>query len=396
MNTPLPRAFWLLWGGSFVNRLGTFVIPFLALFLTGARGFTYAQAGATAALFGLGSMFAGPIGGALADRVGRRFTLVLGLALGALFLLAILSARTPIEIGIAVFLCGLGSDIFRPALFATVADLIPHEQRSRAYGLLYWSFNLGFAISMPLGGALAKSGYGKLFFADAGTNLLFAALILFGLKETRPTAPDAAAASSVEHQPSGGLREVLRDPTFLVFGFFMMLNCLVFMQSMSSLPLAMRAQGIDTETYGRLLAINGLLIVALQPFAERAVGWMRPSHRIALSIALAALGTGLQMFCTTPLHYALAISLWTLGEITLAGISPSVVARMSPPSQRGAYQGVYGAFWSAGALLAPLFGPELLALHGPRVLWGGSAVMALVAAVGMLLLGDRLERAQRI
>ena len=29
-----PRTFWLLWAGTIVNRLGGFVIPFLALYLT--------------------------------------------------------------------------------------------------------------------------------------------------------------------------------------------------------------------------------------------------------------------------------------------------------------------------------------------------------------------------
>ena len=41
----LPRTFWLLWTGTLINRLGAFVVIFLAIYLTGERGFTQSQAG---------------------------------------------------------------------------------------------------------------------------------------------------------------------------------------------------------------------------------------------------------------------------------------------------------------------------------------------------------------
>ena len=39
-----PRAFWVLVVGTFINRTGLVVLPFLALFLTSQRGFSIAQA----------------------------------------------------------------------------------------------------------------------------------------------------------------------------------------------------------------------------------------------------------------------------------------------------------------------------------------------------------------
>src|SRR5688572_3954785 len=75
----LPRTFWFLWAGSFVNRLGGAVGPFLALYLTGSRGVGTAEAGLVLTAFGLGSSLAGPVGGVLADRVGRRPTMLASL-----------------------------------------------------------------------------------------------------------------------------------------------------------------------------------------------------------------------------------------------------------------------------------------------------------------------------
>ncbi|HYG67771.1 MAG TPA: MFS transporter, partial [Anaeromyxobacteraceae bacterium] len=78
-----PAAFWWLWAGALVNALGQFVFPFLALYLV-SRGFSVAEAGGIVAGMGLGSIFAAPLGGILADRIGRRATLVGSLVLGAM------------------------------------------------------------------------------------------------------------------------------------------------------------------------------------------------------------------------------------------------------------------------------------------------------------------------
>ena len=37
LTSDLPPAYWLLWLGTLINRLGGFVIPFLTLYLTGQR-----------------------------------------------------------------------------------------------------------------------------------------------------------------------------------------------------------------------------------------------------------------------------------------------------------------------------------------------------------------------
>ena len=78
----LPAAYWRIWTGSLVNRSGSFVAPFLALYLTTVRGLSVAQTGVVLACYGAGSMAARPVGGVLADRVGRRATLVGTLACG--------------------------------------------------------------------------------------------------------------------------------------------------------------------------------------------------------------------------------------------------------------------------------------------------------------------------
>src|SRR5262245_50535434 len=99
----LPSTFWILWTGTLVNRLGTFVVPFMALYLTRERGFSEVQAGLVIALHGGGCVFSSLLGGMLADRLGRRIALGLGLWLGAAAILFLGFAREPLWIHIAAF-----------------------------------------------------------------------------------------------------------------------------------------------------------------------------------------------------------------------------------------------------------------------------------------------------
>src|SRR5687768_16613189 len=54
----LSEKYWVLWLGALINRLGSFVMPFLAIYLTEERGLERAQAGSIIALFGAGALLA--------------------------------------------------------------------------------------------------------------------------------------------------------------------------------------------------------------------------------------------------------------------------------------------------------------------------------------------------
>src|SRR5687767_5334889 len=90
-----------------VNRIGAFTLPFLGLLLTAEFGATVTEAGLVLTLFGLAAIVSRLAGGQLADRLGRRSTIVAGLTGCAVAQLWIAFAGGLTEIVLAVLLLGL-------------------------------------------------------------------------------------------------------------------------------------------------------------------------------------------------------------------------------------------------------------------------------------------------
>ena len=375
----LPRTYWILWTGALINRLGGFVMPLLALYLTGERGLSVEQAGLVVSLYGAGALLSGPVGGLLADRWGRRSTLVLALVLGAFAMLHLAFARAAPHIAAAAFLLGLFGELYRPVVSAAIADLVPPADRTRAYGILYWAVNLGFAVGSALGGAMSRYGWYLLFVGDAVTTLLYAGIVWVRIPETRP-----AHVVPARREPPWA---PLADRPFVAFCGLMALVGMLFHQAFVTLPLDVRDHGLSPAAYGSLIALNGVLIFLLQPLVSRMVSPYARHRVLAGAAALVGAGFGMTALVRALPGYVLAISVWTLGEIVMAGIGPAVAADAAPPSRRGAYQGVFQMSFGVAALTAPAAGAFLMGRFGSRVLWGGCLAVGLVSAAGQLALG---------
>ncbi|MGE5775430.1 MAG: MFS transporter, partial [Chloroflexota bacterium] len=182
----LPPAYWFLWIGTLVNRLGSFVIPFLTLYLTEQRAIPVSQAALMVSLFGAGSFVAQLSGGELTDRLGRRPVMLMSFFITPIAMLALGLARETTLISISTFAVGFFTDLYRPAVSAAVADLVQPDVRTRAYGYIYWAINLGAAVAPVLAGLIAaRYSYLILFVGDALTTAIFGVIVLLGIRETR-------------------------------------------------------------------------------------------------------------------------------------------------------------------------------------------------------------------
>lgn len=402
----LPRQFWWLWTSTLINRLGGFVVTFLALYLTVQRGYSASYAGLVAALYGLGGAGGAVLGGVLADRFGRRGTLLTA-QLGAALTTAVLGLVTaPLAIAAVALLVGLTSNASRPALQAMIADLVPPQDRVRAFALNYWAINIGFGVSAAAAGFIAAEGYLWLFLGDAFTTVLCALVVFAKATETlgavtAAAGRPAAAGPRGKGRPGGRvpvptpspvpapavrMADVLRDRRFMALVGLTFLLGSVMQQGSSTLAVDMGAHGLSARQYGLVAAINGAVIVVLQLPVTRALRARDTAVLLAVGSLLLSWGFGLTVFAGSVGLYALTVVVWTLGEIVHAPASMSVVADLAPATARGRYQGMNTLSWSAAAFAGPLVGGLTLDHLGRGAVWAGCALVGTVAAAGYYLL----------
>ena len=379
----LGRGFRVLCAGAFINRAGTMVVPFMTLYLVSARGFSIVVAGETLAGFGGGALVAPLIGGALADRVGRRVTLLGGTLTTAAIMVALAYARLTALIVVLILLLGVTLEAPRPVTQALVADLVPEEDRARAYAALFWVSNLGFAAAMTSAGFLAQSAFTAIFWIDAVTGLLFGGLVWLFVPER------SGRLDAVRKSPSG-YRVVMRDRTMLAFTAAVLIYYFVYLQSDSTLPLAVHRSGLAPHVYGLCMALNGVVICLAQPVLAPRLIRRDPGRVWAAGVALVGVGFALTAIASTTGEYLLSVAVWSFGEILPATVAGAIVARLAPEELRGRYSGLYSLAMASGWLTSSLGGTQLLSVS-PLVLWGSCAVLSAASAYGVLRLAPRLR-----
>ncbi|MEY3173745.1 MAG: Multidrug resistance protein MdtH [Planctomycetota bacterium] len=435
----LPPVVHLLCVGSFINRVGSFVMLFLTIYVSEHLQMGKPFASACVGVFGLGSVLSAVFGGQLADTLGRRPAMLMALFGGAT-ILASLSLITNGWLFMAtLFLFALVVEMYRPASSAMIGDVVSPLQRPLAFGLLYLSFNLGFAIAPQIGGWLAARSYTFLFLADAATTGLYGIVVLLFIRETHHrsrsvvgtgvleaaestdagatpvSAAEALAAAeealeqagnpdregsaalesvsgSAEVSLGAALQCILRDANFLLFSLCCLLTNIVFMQAFVTLPLAIREQGFSELQFGRMISVNGLLIVLLQLPATPLLNRLPRLQVLICGQLLMAAGFGLTACADAVWQIVCTIVLWTLGEICQAPFKPAIVSEMAPAELRARYMGVFNVTHAASIAIGAPAGGWILSRFGPQVLWPGCAVVLLLTAGLYAWLFRRLEK----
>lgn len=378
----LPNLVWALAATHFVSRAGGLVRSFLVLYLTQAQQLSATAAGAVVAAVAVGDIGSQLLGGWLGDRIGRRNTMLVGFLGTAVASVALGSADSMPEIWAAAVGVGLTMELFRPAGSAAVADL-PSRQRIRAFGLLFWASNLGFSFATVTAGVLAKHGYGLLFWINVTASLAAALIVWLQVPETRPPVSKQTQRAL--------LPALLRDRLMIAMVIVYVGYFTLFLQTFATLPLLMTADHLGPATYGAVLALNGIVIVVVQPLAVRLLAGRDASAVLAVSMLLVGAGVGLGATSHSSAGYAGSVLIWTLGEIGIAVMFGAVFADLAPADLRGRYMGVASTTWSIGGVLGPLIGTMLLDQTGRTTLGSACAITAIALFAGQQALAPALR-----
>lgn len=387
----LPPGLWLLLGATLINRAGTMVLPFLALYLTRSRGLTDFQAGLVLAVYGAGALLTAPFAGRLADRYGPRRILELSLFASGTAILLLLAAPGFPTLALAAFLWSVLAEAYRPASVAAVSELVPPEQLRTGISLVRLAVNLGMSFGPALGGFLASISYAALFVVDGGTSLLAGALFLVaGTRLWRSGSRPATAAAL----PATG-DSPWRNRAFLTFllGVFP-ISC-VFFQFLGAMPLYLvRDLGLSSATYGLLFTLSTLLVVVFE--VPLSLTLQKRSHRGSMIVGslLYGIGFGSLQFVHEVWGAALCVVVLTCGEMTLLSTLSAHTTRYAPANRQGAYIGVYSMVVNLAFTVGPWLGTVGLDRFGPAV-WSAAFALAVLSAVvlGMVQEHPRREAA---
>lgn len=387
-----PRQFWVLMGASFVDGVGGWMLfPFFTLYLTSKFGISMTQVGIIFGGFSIANVFGSTLGGALADRFGRKGMAIFGLVASALSSLFMGLVNSVELFFLAAVFVGLFAESGGPARQAMVADLLPDEKRAQGYGVTRVVQNLAVVVGPAIGGLLAARSFFILFVADAISSLITAGAFYLLMSETKPETAEGTPVESTV-QTFRGYGRVLRDTRFMIFFAASVLVGLIYIQMNGTMAVFLRdVHGIPARGFGYIMTLNATLVVLFQFAITRRIEGYPPFIVLALGTALYAIGFGLFGFVSAYTLFLLAMAIITVGEMLVIPITQAVVAQMAPEDMRGRFMAVYGFTWIIPAATGITIAGLIIDQIGHQWVWYGAGLLGVLPVLIFLGMHRRTQ-----
>ncbi|MCB0166578.1 MAG: MFS transporter [Anaerolineae bacterium] len=317
-----------------------------------------------------------PLFGPVSDRWGYRTMMLLGLGLMSIGMLTGGFVPFYLTILIALFLAGLGKNIFDPALQAYIGERVPYERRGTVVGLIEMSWAGATLVGIPMVGLLIEHfSWRAPFLVMGGLGLVSIAMLgaLFS-GGTRRSEQGAGAitfgqawrqlscsSAAVGMLAFAFLTSLANDNLFVVYGAWLE----------DSFALGVAALGTATTVIG-VAELSGEVLTA--SLADR-VGLRRG---VTVGLFLSALGYLLLPIIAQSLPLALAglFLVFVIFEFTFV-TAISLVTEVLPEA-RATMMASYIAVAGVGRVVGALIG-------GPLWVWGGLTAIGVVSAAIVLI-----------
>jgi MFS family permease len=392
----LPKAVWILFTVTLINRTGTMVLPFLVLYLTKKLDYSDERAGLIVTFYGLGAIVTSPLSGRLCDRIGAARVMQWSLLLSGVILFLLALTQNFFVIAAGVFIWAVFNEAFRPASLSIISEVVTVEQLKSANALSRLAINLGMSIGPVIGGLLIQISYAAIFIVDGVTSIIAGLVLVFS---AMPTLQVAEPETASEEGNISVLRptQILTDFRLLFFLAALIPVEFVLFQTQAAMPLfIVNDLNISITVYAALMAINTVMIIILEvPLTLAIARW---PYRLALSLGalLFAIGFGALAMVTGIWSIGLTIVIWTVGEMILFPGASAYMAEIAPPEKRGVYMGMYMMTYSIAFAIAPWLGTATLERFGSTTLWTASLIGGCLSAAMMLVLKSKQHRMEVI
>jgi DHA1 family multidrug resistance protein-like MFS transporter len=367
----------LMWGGFFM------VIPLIAVHYVDDLKWA---AGAIGLVLGVRQVMQQGltlVGGALADRLGARGLIAIGMLVraGSFVLMGYADSYSLLMLSAA--LAAIGGALFDSPSSAAIVALTNEQNRSRFYSILGVVSGLGMTLG-PLAGALLL----RLNFTAVA--LVAAACFFVAFWVTLLLLPPVRVASG-EQGLMDGIVLALRDRRFMLFNLLLMGYWFMWVQTTISLPLLARAISGTNDAVSWVYALNaGMGIVLQYPLLWLAERRMQPLAILVLGVIIMALGLGFVGLAYNVPTLLGCVALFAVGRLLASPAQQSVAASLANPGALGSYFGVSALALAFGGGIGNTTGGMLYelgqALGAPALPWMIYSAAGLASALGLALL----------
>ena len=321
------------------------------------------------------------IGGALADKIGRKGIIIFGL---------ISSAVTGILMGLATdifafYVLALVSEIFsdigHPAQQAMVADLLEGEQRAEGFSVLRVVANLAITFGPAIGGVLAGVSYLLLFIIDAFSSSITALIVFWAIPETKPDAINGAQTASIM-KTLAGYRKVVKDKLFMAFIFAIIIIISVYTQMYSTLPVFLnRVHDVSAQGFGYMMSMNAAMVVLFQFWIIKRIKKYPPMLLMMIASIFYGIGYILYGFSSATIMFFVGMAIITIGEMIQIPVAQALTAHFAPENMRGRYMAAYSLGWAIPNSVAPFLAGLVMDNYNPYWVWFIAGILAIVAII---------------
>jgi len=377
------RALVVLLVYTFLMVVGfTMVMPLVAVHFVDDLGMAAAAVGLALAVRQLTQQGLAIFGGALADQVGLRRMICLGVLLRAAGFASLAYASSPPTLLLAMIVSALGGALFEAPYQAAIAALTTPENRPRYYSLSNLVSGVATTVGPLIGIALLRFDFQIVCLAAAGCFALNAVIVGFlpplnGTGERRP----------IHH----GFGLVFRHHRFMVLTLLMMGYWFVAVQINISFPLIVEQLTGSVDGVGAMFALSAAMTIVLQyPLIRLLERYLSVHQILVLGTVIMSLGAGSIGLATNLATFLGCIAVFALGALLTRPTQQTLIASIADDTALGTFLGFSSLALAIGGGIGNVAGGFLIDVardHGaPMLPWLTFCIVGLFSALGLHML----------
>ena len=378
------RIVGLISAAHFVSHYYILLLPPLFPFVRAEYGVSYTEIGLALAAFNVVSAALQTPAGFLADWLGARVLLIVGLLFGATAF-TIAGVFHSFWLMVAMFgLAGVGNTVYHPADYALLSHHVPARQIGQAFSIHTFAGMLGSAVA-PGSLLLMQSLWGwRGAFVGAGVLGFAVAALLVAMSED--TDETAAVAPRKADTKMASWRLLLSAPILLNLFFFVLLALMSGGLSNFSVVALGALEGTPVAVANAALSCH-LLLSAVGVLIGGLIAARTPRHGTVAAIGLAALVGFILLIAFVGLGSWLLVLVMGIAGFFFGVIMPSrdmIVREVTPPGSFGKVFGFVTTGFNLGGIISPLMFGAIMDHGNPRLVFllvAASAAIAIVTVV---------------